>query len=77
MTGLVLNENGSITLNGENAGEWVLYGDNYVYIKMNNVEYYGVAMPAYIERENRGGITISLLSSSGANTLFLNQTFTA
>ena len=74
-TGLVLNADGTVTLNGDDAGEWLLYGDNYVYIELNGAEYYGVAMPAFIQRENRGGITISCLSSDGRNVLFLNQTF--
>lgn len=74
-TGLVLNADGTVTLNGVDAGEWLLYGDNYVYIELNGVKYYGAAMPAFIERENRGGITISCLSENGASTLFLNQTF--
>ena len=43
--GLMLNADNTVTLDGAEAGEWYLYGDNYVYIELNGTVYYGVAMP--------------------------------
>ena len=69
------------------CGSWLLYGDNWVYMNIttqikaeNNTqillgEFYGMAFPAYIEAEGRGGLALSLLSDDGANTLYLNMTF--
>ena len=71
-SGLVLNADNTISLNDEEAGVWYLYGDYYVYMQLNGTEYYGVAMPAWIQKESAGGITISLLSKDGADTLYMN-----
>ena len=70
--GLMLNADNTVTLDGAEAGEWYLYGDNYVYIELNGTVYYGVAMPAYLQKEKEGGITISCLSEDGADTLYMN-----
>ncbi len=70
--GFVLGADNKVTLDGKDAGEWYLYGDNYVYIELNDVAYYGVAMPAYIQKNKAGGISVSLLSENGKDTLFMN-----
>lgn len=74
--GLVLAADNTVTLDGQNAGEWYLYGDYYIYIELNDTVYYGVAMPAWIQKANdgkgAGGITISCLSEDGQDTLFMN-----
>lgn len=70
--GFVLGADNKVMLDGEQAGEWYLYGDNYVYIELNDVAYYGVAMPAYIQKNKAGGISVSLLSENGKDTLFMN-----
>ncbi len=70
--GFVLGADNKVTLDGKDAGEWYLYGDNYVYIELNGVKYYGVAMPAYIQKNKAGGISVSLLSENGKDTLFMN-----
>lgn len=70
--GFVLGADNKVMLDGEEAGEWYLYGDNYVYIELNDVAYYGVAMPAYIQKNKAGGISVSLLSENGKDTLFMN-----
>ena len=74
--GLVLAADNTVTLDGQNAGEWYLYGDYYIYIELNDTVYYGVAMPVWIQKANdgkgAGGITISCLSEDGQDTLFMN-----
>ena len=52
----------------------MLYGDNYVAFTIGNEEYYGVAMPAWIEAENRAGITISAIGTNGF-PFFMNMAF--
>ena len=70
--GFVLNADNTVTLDGEAAGEWYLYGDNYVYMQLNDTVYYGVAFPAYIDRDDKQGISISLLSENGEDVLYMN-----
>ena len=72
--GLQLKENGTLAVNGQTQGKWVLYGDNYVAFTIGNEEYYGVAMPAWIEAENRAGITISAIGTNGF-PFFMNMAF--
>lgn len=72
--GLQLKENGTLAVNGQTQGKWVLYGDNYVAFTIGGNEYYGVAMPAWIEAENRAGITISAISTNG-HPIYLNMVF--
>lgn len=73
--GMKLEADHVLTVNGETVGSWYLYGDNYVYIVMDGAEYYGVAMPAWLDASDRGGLTISCLSEDGNDTLFINMTF--
>lgn len=84
MEGMQLREDGSIYFNNAAVGTWKLYGDNYVLIDLTSTidgasggaitgKYYGVAFPAYIEKEQMGGISISCVSENGANTLYLNM----
>lgn len=72
--GVQLKEDGTLTVNGQTQGKWVLYGDNYVAFTIGNEEYYGVAMPAWIEAENSAGITISAIGTNGF-PFFMNMAF--
>ena len=73
---MILTAEHKIQIGGQDAGTWIFYGDNYIYIDITegelDGEYYGVVMPAYIEASRAGGLTISCLSGNGRNTLFLN-----
>lgn len=73
--------NGRVTLNGERIGEWYLYGENWVSARIDlgggTQTYYGVAMPAWIDAADRGGITLSFLREDGQATLLCNQHFGA
>lgn len=71
------------------VGTWTLYGDNWVYVNIttpieavNNNQtlsgaFYGMAFPAYIEAEGKGGISLSFLSEDGQRTLYMNMDFSA
>lgn len=72
--GLRLEEDGYLTVRGERRGRWKLYGENYVCFTYGNVRYYGVAMPAWIEAENRPGITVSARGENGL-PFFMNESF--
>lgn len=72
--GLKLLADGSLTVDGQAQGEWMLYGDHYVAFRIGDVRYYGVAMPAFIEAEGRGGITISAMSENGY-PFYMNMAF--
>ncbi len=74
-SGLKLGANHAVTVNGAAAGEWYLYGDNYVYIELSGVKYYGVAMPAWLDACDKGGLAISCLSEDGGDCLYLDMTF--
>lgn len=73
---MVLTADHKIQIGGQDAGTWIFYGDNYIYIDITEGEldgvYYGVVMPAWLERSRSGGLTISCISGNGRNTLFLN-----
>ncbi len=71
-SGLCLREDGVMTLGGAAQGRWRLFGEYCVDIEWGGSLFRGAAMPAWLEREGRAGITISLL---GRFPLFLNQTF--
>ena len=85
MQGLRLLSDGNMYYGGRYVGEWVLYGDNWVYLNISvpiaaagggqtlSGEFYGVAFPAYIEAEGAGGLSLSLLSENGQNALYLNM----
>ena len=85
--GLTLSADGSLSYGGAAVGTWLLYGENWVYLNIETPiaaatgsvtlsgEFYGVAFPAYIEREGRGGLSLSLLSDDGLSTLYLNMQF--
>ena len=85
--GLTLSADGSLSYGGAAVGTWLLYGENWVYLNIQTPiaaatgsvtlsgEFYGVAFPAYIEREGRGGLSLSLLSDDGLSTLYLNMQF--
>lgn len=85
MQGLRLLSDGNMYYGGLYVGEWVLYGDNWVYLNISvpiaaagggqtlSGEFYGVAFPAYIEAEGAGGLSLSLLSENGQNALYLNM----
>ena len=74
---------GTLTFGGKEVGEWYLYGENWVCVSADllgtgsRTTYYGAAMPAWIDAEARGGITLSLLSEDGQTVLFCNQNFSA
>ncbi len=80
---------GAINYGGNVVGEWELYGDNYVYINITSPiaavngsgslsgKFYGVAFPARIEKTLYGGISISCVSESGKDCLYLNMDFEA
>jgi len=79
------NSNG--TISGAYSGTWTLYGDNYVYIVIDGVEYYGVAMPSWCTQpdenntkkgyKGNGGLVISAIGLNGKEqkTLFLEMNF--
>lgn len=86
MEGLELRQGNTVYFNNVQVGTWELYGNNYVLISLtseisgtygNNPlsagNYYGVAFPAFIEKEARGGISISCVSENGNSTLYLNM----
>ena len=85
MQGLRLLSDGNMYYGGLYVGEWVLYGDNWVYLNISvpiaaagggqtlSGEFYGVAFPTYIEAEGAGGLSLSLLSENGQNALYLNM----
>ena len=87
MEGLSLHEDGSVRFGGQAVGTWAVYGENWVYMNLTSPvaaaqggaqaegEYYGVAFPAWIEAEGRGGLTLSFLSKDGTDTLYLNSNF--
>ena len=78
-----LSADGSIT--GAAEGTWRLYGDNYIYITLDGIEYYGVVMPGYCVKSDsgkkgyvgKGGLVISAIGNDGDNqkTLFMEMTF--
>lgn len=72
-TGMKLLADNTIAIDGENAGEWYLYGDNWVYIELDGVSYYGVALPAWIEYCDKAGLTITAVSENGADCLYMNM----
>ena len=72
--GVRLEEDGSLTLNGEKLGEWKLYGEHYVAFTFDGLRYLGAAMPAWIEAQNRAGITVSARGEDGL-PFFLNESF--
>ena len=73
-SGICLEGDGSLMLCGEKLGEWKLYGDNFVAFTFDGMRYFGAAMPAWIEAEARGGITISARGEDGL-PFFLNRAF--
>ena len=70
--GFCLGEDGSLEVGGEKKGRWRLFGENFVDMEYCGELFRGAAMPAYIERAGRFGVTISLLSEF---PLFLNESF--
>lgn len=74
-SGFRFEEDGRVTVQGETLGEWKLYGDNYVAFTFDGMKYLGVAMPAYIETEKCGGITVSARGENGL-PFFLNSVST-
>lgn len=74
-TDMKLEADNVITVGGEQAGSWYLYGENYVYIELNGVEYYGVAMPAWIDAYGKSGITLSCVSANGEDCLYIDSAF--
>ncbi len=72
--GLRLEEDGTLRVCGARRGEWKRYGENFVCFTFDGERYYGAAMPAWIEAEGRGGITISARGEGGL-PFFLNQSF--
>ena len=72
--GVRLEEDGSLLLDGEKLGEWKLYGEHYVAFTFDGLCYLGVAMPAWIEAQNRAGITVTARGEDGL-PFFLNESF--
>lgn len=84
MEGLELRQGNTVYYNNAQVGTWELYGDNYILIDLTTAingtnggpisgKFYGVAFPAFIEKEARGGISISCVSENGNSTLYLNM----
>lgn len=69
--GLLFSRGGEVLLHGERVGEWTLYAENLVDFTFRGSLYRGAAMPAWLEREGRGGITVSAVSAEGF-PLYLN-----
>lgn len=69
--GLEFQENGALAVGGRVRGEWKLYGEYFVSFTLDGEIYHGAAMPAWIEREHRGGITVSARGENGL-PFFLN-----
>lgn len=70
--GLELREDGNLAVGGKVRGEWKLYGEYFVSFTLDGEIYHGAAMPAWIERERCGGISVSARSENGL-PFFLNQ----
>ncbi len=70
--GIRLEEDGSLTLKGEKLGQWKLYGEYYVAFTFDGLQYFGAAMPAWIEAENGPGITVTARGEDGLS-FFLNS----
>lgn len=70
--GLEFQKNGILAIGGKVRGEWKLYGEYFVSFTLDGQIYHGAAMPAWIEREHCGGITVSARGENGL-PFFLNQ----
>lgn len=68
-----LCKNGKIT--GSHKGVWELYGDRYIRMVVDNREYLGVVMPAWIGEAGKPGITVSCMGTKSGMALFLNPSF--
>ena len=84
MEGLELRQGNTVYFNNVQVGTWELYGDNYILIDLTTAingtnggsisgKFYGVAFPAFIEKETASGISISCVSENGNSTLYLNM----
>lgn len=69
---VTLNADGTIT--GSKTGTWEHKGENYITIRIDNVVYKGVIMPAWLQEEKAAGLTISAMSSNGM-ALYMNMDF--
>ena len=67
-------ERGVILDGFEQIGEWAMFGKNYIEFKVGTERYSGVVLPAWIEAENRGGLTVTAVSQYGS-AVFLNCSF--
>lgn len=65
--GLLLEEDGTVTVEKRRCGRWKCFGENYVDIELEGEFYRGVAMPA-----EACGVTVSALSGQGL-PLFLRR----
>jgi hypothetical protein len=81
-----LNEDGTVTL-GEKSGTWKVYGDHYIFIRLDGRDYYGSVMPAQIRQydatlgyKTNNGLTISAIAAPSEKNpengiLYLNMQF--
>lgn len=68
-----LNEDGTIT--GSKTGTWSRSGDYYITITIDNEVYKGVVMPAWLQEEDKAGLTITAMSTVSGESLYLNMNF--
>ncbi len=66
-----LYKNGKI--GGGYKGTWELYGGRYIRITVNGNEFLGRVMPAWINEQNKCGITVSAMGSKTGMALYLNS----
>ena len=71
--GFQIFPDGTLSFGGR-KGIWRLYGENFFSFTLGAETYHGAALPAWIEAEGRGGLTITARSERGL-PVFLNQSF--
>ena len=72
--GMRLEADGGMTLFGERCGRWVLFGENSFDFEWMGVRYSGAVLPAWIEAENRAGLTVTARGENGL-PFFMNTVF--
>ncbi len=85
---VVLTQDGKITYNGAEIGTWLMYGKGYIKFSFSNrsafpelnaaeeVTYYGVVRPAWLNDQNKSGFTITCMGHTGASrsmAMFMNN----
>lgn len=69
---VVLRADGSF--DGDVSGSWETYGSHYVRLHLFGDVYEGVIMPAWLDDESIGGLTVSAMGKTSGMALFLNST---